>query len=195
MGWATRRRLVTVAGAVVATLGCAGGIAWASIPSSSGVITACYKTASAGHGSGAALSVIDTSSTSCPSGYTSLPWSQAGPQGPAGATGATGSAGPGVGDEITVFTNTTVDFGDPAGTIVNTNSGPCPSGYGTVSGGFIPSGSIPAGEVWVPVAEYADIAGPGSVNNRWNVQVEQEGVASSGSGTWNLATYAYCLPA
>ncbi|HXW35927.1 MAG TPA: hypothetical protein VEJ87_15235 [Acidimicrobiales bacterium] len=63
-------------GGLVAT-----GISWASIPDSNGVIHGCYKTRGTTH----SLKVIDSAVTSsCPSGYTSLDWSETGPQGPQG---------------------------------------------------------------------------------------------------------------
>ena len=67
-----------------------GGVAYASIPDSGGVIHGCYKTT----GNVKELIVIDSATQSCPSGYTALNWSQTGPQGAAGADGATGATGP-----------------------------------------------------------------------------------------------------
>jgi hypothetical protein len=78
----------------------AGSVALATIPSSSGVISACYSR------SGGALRVIDSTVTNCKSGETSLDWNRqglqgapgpvgpAGPAGPAGAKGDTGATGP-----------------------------------------------------------------------------------------------------
>jgi hypothetical protein len=82
----TTRRFVVVA-AVIA-FAAAGGIAYATIPDSAGVVHACY-TKSTG-----TIRVIDTSVTNCKSGETSLTWSQTGPGGPKGDAGATGPPGP-----------------------------------------------------------------------------------------------------
>jgi hypothetical protein len=88
------RSAIAVVGVLTATV-VMGGLAYASIPASSGVIHGCYKTAGTNH----AVTVVD-SSAQCPGGYTSLKWNQTGPQGPAGeagpkgATGATGATGP-----------------------------------------------------------------------------------------------------
>jgi hypothetical protein len=61
-----------------------GGVAYAAIPNTGGLITGCYD-------SGGNLKVIDTSTvSSCPKGYTSLNWNQTGPQGPAGVNGVSG---------------------------------------------------------------------------------------------------------
>ena len=69
-----------------------GGIAWATIPDSAGVIHGCYRTANPAKG---ALTVIDSEAGgTCPSGTVGLNWNQTGPQGPAGATGPTGPQGP-----------------------------------------------------------------------------------------------------
>jgi hypothetical protein len=65
----------------------AGGISYAQIPDSSGVIHACYAK------SGGALRVIDNSVTNCKSTETSMNWNQTGPTGPAGPQGPTGPQG------------------------------------------------------------------------------------------------------
>ena len=64
------------------------GLAWASVPDSSGQIHACYK-----HGNGD-LRVVDSATTSCKDTEVALNWSQAGPPGPAGPQGAPGPQGP-----------------------------------------------------------------------------------------------------
>jgi hypothetical protein len=91
---------VTIAGALLV----AGGIAYATIPDSSGVIRACYKVDPKGNLDGnATLRLIDPSatkppdSTACKNNEQPLDWNQTGPQGqsgPQGATGATGPTGP-----------------------------------------------------------------------------------------------------
>jgi hypothetical protein len=90
------RRSVVLA-VVAAALAAVGGVAYASIPDSSGVIHACYLR------SGGSLRVVDASVTGCKSTETALNWNQqgppgpagpAGPAGPTGATGATGATGP-----------------------------------------------------------------------------------------------------
>ena len=88
-----RGLLVTMAAAVVAAL-VAGGVAYATIPDSSGVIHGCYQK------SGGALSVINASVTGCAKTQTELQWNVQGPtglqgpQGPAGAQGPVGPQGP-----------------------------------------------------------------------------------------------------
>ena len=78
----------------------AGGVAYASIPDSGGVLTACMNTKTN------LVRMIDPSVTGCSSGEQKLVWNQRGaqgppgsqglqgPSGPAGATGAAGPAGP-----------------------------------------------------------------------------------------------------
>jgi hypothetical protein len=73
--------------AVIAVAAAVGGVAYASIPDSAGVIHSCYLK------SGGSLRVID-SAAKCGTNETSLNWNQQGPAGPAGPTGPTGSAGP-----------------------------------------------------------------------------------------------------
>src|SRR5690348_1712174 len=65
----------------------AGGVAYASIPDSSGVVHACYLK------SGGALRVIDNTVADCKSNETALSWSQTGPKGASGARGPTGANG------------------------------------------------------------------------------------------------------
>ena len=74
----------------IAAVALVGGTVAASIPSSSGLIYACYSKPSG------SLRVIDYPKHSCASGETLLVWNQVGPtgpQGPSGAVGATGSQG------------------------------------------------------------------------------------------------------
>jgi Collagen triple helix repeat (20 copies) len=81
--------------ALVATAALAGGAAVmaasASIPSASGVITACYSdTVSSNR-----FYLIDTDKgQTCPKGYQKISFNQTGPQGPQGIPGSTGPAGP-----------------------------------------------------------------------------------------------------
>src|SRR6266516_5272099 len=78
--------------AITAAAVLAGGVAYASIPDSGGVIHACHKTPVPVHG--APLSVIDSEAGGkCPAGSVALTWNQTGPPGPAGATGPQGPAG------------------------------------------------------------------------------------------------------
>jgi hypothetical protein len=86
----SRRRVGVAAMAVAAAL-VVGGVAYATIPDSGGVIHGCYAR------SGGALRVIDAGVTNCKTGETSLDWNlqgQQGPVGPKGDTGAQGTAGP-----------------------------------------------------------------------------------------------------
>lgn len=83
-----RKRLVVAAAAVGAALLVAGGVAYATIPDSSGVIHGCYAR------SGGSLRVIDATVTNCKSTETSLDWNAQGPQGPQGPAGPTGPTGP-----------------------------------------------------------------------------------------------------
>jgi Collagen triple helix repeat (20 copies) len=82
------RRGGLVVAAVVVVAVAAGGIAYASIPDSNGVIHGCYRKTSG------QLIVIDSSGKGCEEGWTPLNWSQTGPKGATGATGPTGPTGP-----------------------------------------------------------------------------------------------------
>lgn len=74
---------------VVAALAVAGGIAYATIPDSNGVIHACYQK------NQGALRVIDTDKAqTCSSSETAITWSQTGPPGAPGQPGQQGPPGP-----------------------------------------------------------------------------------------------------
>jgi hypothetical protein len=80
-----RKRLLVVASLL--TIGCvAAGIAYATIPNS-GVINGCYTR------SGGSLRVVDSSTTKCKSGETSIAWNVAGAQGQQGVQGTQGIQG------------------------------------------------------------------------------------------------------
>jgi hypothetical protein len=83
---------VVLAVLIVAALGLlAGGIAYASIPDSRGVIHGCYQNTSG------TLRVIGTNPTvgggKCSNGESALTWNQRGPTGPPGADGTNGTDG------------------------------------------------------------------------------------------------------
>jgi hypothetical protein len=83
-----------------------GGIAFASIPGSSGTISGCYSKLNG------RLRVIDADRQSCPKSQVPISWNQAGP---AGATGPQGPAGPPSGTSYTagpVATSEVHDLGD-----------------------------------------------------------------------------------
>ena len=79
-------------GAIAAAL-TMGGIAYASIPDSGGVIHGCYNPNAAKSAGGAPLKIIDNTSASCNNGEQAITWNQGGPTGPKGPTGAPGSIG------------------------------------------------------------------------------------------------------
>jgi hypothetical protein len=67
--YSMRRLLITLGLAIVLVVG-AFGIAQAAIPSADGTIHGCY------HNTTGALRIIDGDTSTCPSGYTALDWSQ-----------------------------------------------------------------------------------------------------------------------
>lgn len=121
--------------AVLAVLVVAG-VAYASIPDSSGVIHGCYQT------NKGSLRVID-SSASCAVGETALNWSQTGPPGAQGVQGPPGPAGPSHAyvDRVpfvgsidfgpSVFPTTITSVSVPAGSYVVYATGEYDTGEGT----------------------------------------------------------------
>lgn len=87
MGCKARGSVVTLVAAVAAAL-VAGGVAYATIPDSSGTIHGCYQK------SGGALDVIDATVTTCGKSQTELDWNVQGPTGPQGPQGPQGAQGP-----------------------------------------------------------------------------------------------------
>ena len=93
-------RPAVVAVAIAGALLVAGGIAYATIPDSSGVIHACYKVDPKGNlDNNATLRLIDPSATkppdttSCKNNEHALDWNAQGIQGPQGDTGPQGATG------------------------------------------------------------------------------------------------------
>jgi hypothetical protein len=78
---------------VVVAVAAAGGIAYASIPDTQGVIHACYSTNGATATNGTQLSIIDPARASCTKNQQSIAWSQTGPPGQDGADGQDGQDG------------------------------------------------------------------------------------------------------
>jgi len=71
----------------IAALAVAGGVAYATIPDSTGTIHGCYLR------SGGAVRVIDDSTTNCKTNEMSLDWNRQGVQGPPGPPGEQGQQG------------------------------------------------------------------------------------------------------
>ena len=89
-----------------------GGVAYATIPDSGGVIHGCYKV-------NGDLRVIDSPSQSCAMNETALTWSQTGPQGPPGISG------------YEIVSNTmNLEVGEQNLQV------PCPAGKNATGGGF-----------------------------------------------------------
>jgi hypothetical protein len=138
------RRSVAVAVVVVVAIA-VGGIAYASIPDSNGVIHGCYRPTTG-------QLIVATSGKGCEEGWTPLNWSQTGPTGltgatgatgPTGATGATGATGPSDGWD-----------GLPGGTV------PTGGGFVTLTGGatgITPGSYLTSGHVvWAPLPAVGD---------------------------------------
>jgi hypothetical protein len=122
-----RRRALIIA-AIVLSLFALGGIAWASIPGPDGVIHGCYKNSNPAQG---AVIVVDHTA-SCPSGYTTLNWSQTGPTGPAGPTGPQGPAG----TVAWSLVQGNAEAAPGTGGYIAEVSLSCPTGKFAVSGGY-----------------------------------------------------------
>jgi hypothetical protein len=92
-----RRRIPTALATAAGVLLVVAGVAYATIPDSSGAIHGCYAR------SGGSLRVIDATVTNCKSGETSLDWNVQGTTGAAGAKRSGGSgwaAGPSRADRV-----------------------------------------------------------------------------------------------
>jgi hypothetical protein len=85
------RRMARVFVAAGALLGLAGGIAYATIPDTGGVIHTCYSQST---GTWRPIDTQTNPPQKCKSGETQLDFNQKGPQGPAGPAGPAGPGGP-----------------------------------------------------------------------------------------------------
>jgi hypothetical protein len=98
MRFTLRRRGRSLLAASIAGLALAGGIAYAAIPDSGGVIHTCFKSSDATKLGGAPLSVVDSESGAmCKAADTALTFNQQGPPGdpgPKGDPGPQGDSGP-----------------------------------------------------------------------------------------------------
>jgi hypothetical protein len=182
-----------------------GGIAYASIPDSSGVIHACYNTGSNPSG---ALRVIDTAKgVTCSRNEKPIAWNQAGPQGPQGPegpTGSRGSTGPTGPLGVTGATGPTGPTGPetlgkawsidsapdylPAGTSGDIEAS-CPVGSVAVGGGFT-TGGISNGWDLQPTEMRPDVnTGTTPTSYGWIV-----GMQNVGSGEGYFQAWALCVP-
>ena len=131
-----RGRRLSLVGLVLGVGVAVGGIAYASIPDSNGVIHGCYVKTSG------KLRVIDSGGKGCDPSEKPLNWSQTGPTGltgPTGSTGATGATGPSDGWD-----------GLPSGTVPTGGSFVTLTGgaTGITPGSYLTSGHV----VWAPLA-------------------------------------------
>jgi hypothetical protein len=151
----------------------AGGIAYASIPDSSGVIHACFKKASPNQGQ---LRVIDTERGQvCSSNENTVEWSAVGPQGPPGISG------------YEVVANSSVQEAD--GRSLYQPSVACPSGKSVLGGGgqgFLPLEG--GGSLTLQLAQSFP-SGDGTV---WNVGFEQPSGFPIDSGELHFTVFATC---
>lgn len=124
----TWQRWTTGTSIVVLAMAVGTGIAFATIPDSSGVIHACYQSPPPAHG--ANLQVIDTGNGgSCGGGMTQVTWNQVGLQGPAGPPGASTAGAAGLDVIFVRATN------GPPPVLVGTATALCPADHPYVLGG------------------------------------------------------------
>jgi len=94
MKFTVRGRTLTVA-LVAAAAAVAGGIAYASIPDSNGVIHGCYSLNGANGTNGTPLNIVNSANASCSRGQQEVTWGQVGPQGQPGVSVTSTSLNPG----------------------------------------------------------------------------------------------------
>ena len=122
------------------SLGLIATLAYAAIPGTAGLITACVS--NVGFNGQHLLTLLDTSQRSaCGQGENLIAWNQTGPQGPAGPTGAQGPKGdtgaPGA-THITARSSTVSSFRDGEPLDVSCNTGEVATG----GGGHVSSDAI-----------------------------------------------------
>jgi hypothetical protein len=187
-----KKRFLIIA-AIAAVMLSVAGVAYASIPDSSGVIHGCYKATA--NGNPTALSVIDTAGGGhCPTNQTALDWNQTGPQGPTGATGATGPAGPPSALGLQLVQANAIIPNDTDQTNW-TLTASCPSGYKAVGGGFqTPGPRDIVGNFFVVLQSRPGSSGSLD-SNGWFVYIQRIGPNDTGNlGSQQFAVWANCLP-
>jgi len=155
-----------------------GGVAYATIPDSGGVIHGCYK-------ANGDLRVIDSPSQSCAMNETALAWSQEGPQ---GATGAQGLAG--VSDFEVVSHSQNVTFDADVSWAISLQA-TCPSGKVVLGGGGLPPDSLGSWPKELSMYRSQPVGNPPSA---W-VTGWRDVSATSGSYSVNLTVFATCANA
>ena len=162
--------------AIVALVVALGGVAYATIPDSGGVIRGCFD-------SGGNLKVIDTGKgQSCAKGFTPLNWNQ---QGPKGDTGAQGPAGPAGANGVSGYDVETRSISIPPG---GSQTGvQCPNGKAAISGGW-------DGQFGVSLLfSFPETSQPGAStpDDVWHFGFDQE----AGVPQVSLTLYAICVNA
>lgn len=162
-----RIRLAVLVAVVIGVA--AGGVAYATIPSGSGVINGCYKTLSG------SLRVIDTDAGgTCSASETPLNWNQQGPTGPTGPQGPQGprgNEGPQGPAGVSGWEIVSQEFGLEPETQFIELSVSCPSGKKVLGGGFNSPGYTLNDHVTVPESN------PRLDGSGWEVTVDNDTVA------------------
>jgi hypothetical protein len=164
-----RTRWLIVTGAVAGAV-LIGGVAYAAIPDSSGVIHGCYVTSGKKHGQ------LSVTQTTCRAGTTPLNWR---------AGGGSGT--------FAVDVTQTLSENQPTGQRVGQDVH-CPAGYAAVGGGY--SIGNPPDEDWVPVTNQP--LGPVNVTNMistgWDVQIQLFGPNNGTEDSMFFDAYVLCAP-
>lgn len=174
-GFTMRRILIVLAGAAALAIAAGTGVAFASIPASSGVIHGCYSNETG------MLRVIDASAQTCKSSETALTWSQ--------------NAGAGMHE---VFNGVSFPTGLPNGSFKDVRVY-CPAGQVAVNGGWALSGPMGVGgnatEDWTNTGS-SPIAVGGGKSTGWEASVVEAGTPSplGAFSNYILNAYATCAP-
>jgi hypothetical protein len=164
-----RHHGISVFAVPVAAFALTGGIAYATIPDSGGVIHGCQNSGAGG------LRVIDTElGQQCLSQELPLEWNQQGPQGPAGSQGPAGPQGPaGVSGLERVAVMSAINSDNFKEVVAD-----CPAGKTVTGGGYFIGGAF--GEVLAQRSE------PRLTPTGWLVTVVEIGMGRTRSGSSSL---------
>ena len=172
---------------VVVGLAVAGGIAYATIPDSSGIFHACVK------GTNGNVRLIDPDKPGkagkCKGNEQAVSWNQTGPPGAPGAPGAPGSPGaPGLSALQTVNLASVSNSVSPKEAAVL-----CPSGKRVIGGGAaITGGSVASGATDLAATVALKTSRPITLgsSDAWTARAEE--IAPGFDGNWSLTIYAIC---
>jgi hypothetical protein len=170
-----RRRYAAFA-AILLAVAAGGGIAYATIPDSNGVIHGCYAARSG------ALRIIDDAAQTCGKSETAIDWNRTGPQGSPGLRGQQGA--PGISGYTLLFAQPAMDTSNAKDVYAW-----CPLGKKILGGGVALNQPVSGIAIYRTQPVHNAVVDDGTVRDVWWGSAEEIVTTSS---DWQLNAYAIC---